>query len=471
MVVKHNTGAAAAPLSRDLADRLQRLPFGARVRLLRTERLGLDQEGFLAHLKTLGYSASAGWLSGIENNKIDPTPPRRQQLADGFALVGADRDLLVSEVSVGDHAERSYAAWQAVRLATCTEIISAAFKYTDPLDRARARAAREEIKEALLQDPAIRAASGDQVGDLSRFKDLPVTTRWMLVVEAAFMDPFAPCEPFKWSRMYFTDGVPKRTKIQLAPILSKLAEELALEDSDEAVKTIVRQRLSSDLPDRLPDLQAQTGLEMAFIRLGDDTGASRLVRGADPVGWLGWWTAAGAYLARTEVSADSPSGDEDGARLPWGSLAAGGMTVAAAIMLGGMGAATATAVGAAAARAASTKRTRSDSAARGGDDQPHQAAEFIQLLGPDRLRADLARLIATYRADAAISFSVVESSSDEPLPQLTVVVDRLKRLKDAVLALQEDRRQVDRPGSWADSALSAQADDLAASAKTLSSLS
>jgi hypothetical protein len=410
------------------------------VKRLRQHRGDLTQEDLR---QCLSQKVSAGWLSGVENNNIEVAPDRRVLLADALGLVGSDRELLLSEESLGEHPENAYAAWQAVRLAFADGL--AFHDQFGSEGRARALRARDKIRGALQDDPARRAGPGGLVGGLTHYQTLPVSTRWMLVVEAAFMDPFAPFEPADWFDKVVPTSVTEKVYINLEPILTRIVFELGLADVDYPVgvdvlvKKVASARQHKSYTGR-KDLRAWSGVEAAFVDLGDESSSSRIVRGADEVGWLGWWTACGMYLVRNNWASGSSSLAAPGTAgtVPWAQLATGGLSRVSATLLGGSALGATTAMGVAAARAAEREGQRQGEAADPQAAAIRQAATFLDVLSGARVRQDLVRMWTFYAIDALGGVAGIEPSPDEPIPTREAAAQELILLAKEVGELRKE---------------------------------
>lgn len=445
-------GKSGQPLPPELVVELRGRLFGDRVRRLR-EYLDITQAALRDQFP---QKVSAGWLSGVENNNIDVAADRRLWLTDAFGLVGTDRELLLSEVSLGQHPETAYAAWQAVRLEMADKFVSHS-NLGDREDRARAKRARDEIRRALQEDPARRAgAAGNvNVGGLTHYQTLPVVTRWMLLIEAAFMDPFAPFEPVDWYGLVIPTAFMEKISVNLETMLDGIGEELGLAGPDyngvrfeDLLKIIVEAQQGKKYTPR-KELRTVPGLMPAFVHVGDETSGSLVVRGADEVGCLGWWTACGMYLARnswTQRATERPLSPFP-ANLPWYQLAHGGLSEVTATALGGSSLGATTAVGVAAARAHDRDETPVLDPEDTRQDDLRQIALFLEVLGPDRLKHDLARLWTFYAVSEKGGLADGDGEDVEPIPPLEWASQSLLMIVGALDELRIERQQTDRESS------------------------
>jgi hypothetical protein len=310
------------------AQRLRSLPLNERVRYLRATERSLTQEEFLARLAELDSDAprSKGWVSGIESGNLNLAPRWAKTIGDALRLHDEDRWLLepVPDGATVSPGLVRYAAWQAIRLSMADELIRST-KSTE--GRTRGRGVRRLVADTLQQDDDVRHASGGRVGSLDPFTELPEVTRWMLVVEAAYCDPFLPYQPLdtKWGS--------GRTAM-----LEQVADELGLPDPASGVALIESARGSSFtawLKDHEPKAPEPDPGGVALTSLSCRVGShrARVLRADSLVGSLGWGAACGTFLAPSfrgpragDLPAAStawlpePAKDEAGTGIDLGSL-------------------------------------------------------------------------------------------------------------------------------------------------------
>jgi hypothetical protein len=327
--------------------------------------------------------------------------------------------------------------------------------FGDRDDQARARRARDKIRAALQDDPGRRAGPGGMVGGLTHYQTLPVATRWMLVVEAAFMDPFSPFSPGDWYKKVIPSSmVESPATINLDTVLIRIAEELGLADErcdvgyEALAEKIGSARRHLRYTDR-KDLRPQPGVEAAFIQLGDETASARIVRGADEVGWLGWWAACGMFLVRNNWGTHDPwqLWVASSARIPWGQISRGGLSKMSAELLGGSALGLTTAVGVAAARAAQRGTQQGLEPVDPIAEAQRQSSHFLEALGVDRLSQDIARLMTFYQIESLGHAAALAPSSDETVPTLQQAQQDLSMQAEAIKVVEEELKSTERSSS------------------------
>jgi hypothetical protein len=279
---------------------------------------------------------------------------------------------------------RRYAGWQSVRLALASELLRDRKLHTS--ERSRARAVRDRLRDCIEADQQLFEASNKRPGQLTAFVDLPDVTRWLLIIEAAFMDPFLPWQPIAmgWATADLTT-------------LQALAEELGLSSETDELQLIEHVRRTSvkgmdwlrnvEPKSARAELPGVLSASDAYWNPQDD---ARVLRGGALVGALGWNFVAGAYLARswptsststsTHTGLDSQSDQQldDSTACPSGTVPA--------ILVQHRGA----------EHGGSRQQPRrAKSIAR-----PGHVADFLVRLGPAVIARDLAKLRTVYRLQA-----------------------------------------------------------------------
>lgn len=451
--------------NRSWLSELQRVPFGERVRALRREKGVRSQAALLGLLEQrAGAKLSAAWLSGIESGALEPTLQRRQDLIQALDLSEDEAELLLApeEARVApDHELQSYAAWQSVRLVMSDELIR---QRSSATERARGRAVRDRLREALTNNEEIWRASGNQVGALAPFADLPLSTRWLLALEAAYMQPFLPHQPFDEDWGHFRDVAVER-----------IAEELGIKPSEDQLRLIAEVRTPSAFgrgatrwwQDQEPKAVVPIAPSsiLAARELADVDGDSRLVRGESTVGELGWWAACGRYaLGDVEDESASPrSGATAGVfalpvaalATPWFSGTGGGLGIPALVK-----------------DAISRERLRRADA-RGGAQGDYgtpatahsRAVAVVAAMDRQRLKNDLAKLIS------AVRLRVIDTNSwgngPDALPGLNASIDGLHAAARALKALHQTLASFDADSSPRRRAAEDNANAIERAAKTL----
>lgn len=376
-------------LSEEQVAHLLRLPVGERVRELRT-RLFKTQAPFRMAIKNLTkWEPSAAWLSGVENGSLPLTSERRDQVALALALHPDDWRLLDEDSSPTTTPEPllRYAAWQSVRLALANELVRVPSK---DADRARAREARDRLRDQLEADVEIYEASRKRVGQLSAFADLPDPTKWLLVIEASFMDPFLPWQPIS------RDWGASRKEALIA-----MAEELGL-TSDRAQIEIIEKARKSDPVSRVKDREPKrsepepTGPLSAAESFWDPDDRARAIRGGEVVGALGWGFVGGIYLVRpiaqralassTNALAQRTHWDRPVLE-PWEYLQSGAMPSVLARGVGRDG----------------TGRSATSAFDPKSPPHPYRLPAFLTRLGAPVISRDLAKLRAAYKLQAELA--------------------------------------------------------------------
>lgn len=253
-----------------LQERRRRL--GKRIARLREAR-GYSQ-GRFAEKAQLGKS----WLSMAENGQLNPSPKKLHQIAEalevplGALTADADVEGAESPLPLADLAYHRGRVLLASVLAQRED------------DWARGRrmlAAARELAEVMAVEPLLGAGAPE--GDLEP-RSLPEATRWLLLIELALCDPFAP---FEFDRA----SLRPRTWDALPEIAA------ALDLPSEAVP-VVREALDRRAALVEPPPELAPGPAGAVLDRAAATLVAPLLRGRDLVGWAGWSVAGGLYLAR-----------------------------------------------------------------------------------------------------------------------------------------------------------------------------
>jgi transcriptional regulator with XRE-family HTH domain len=442
---------------------LLRLSYGERVRDLRKLR-GLRQSQLLELVAAaLGEEGppSVGWMSGIENGAFEPTATRRRALGIALGLNESEaRTVLGTSENAGELAsldQQAYAAWQAVRLFAGEEHSR---DRGDRLQKERGQAAVLLIREALIEDPDVYRASLKSPGTLGQFCQLPLTMRWMLVVEAAYMDPFLPLRPF---RIDLTDN--------FTSMLERLCRELDIPyvkpvvDEVERAKgyvawakeSLVLDKGHAPPPDRIFRAAGQLG----------ESPSTRLIRGDLEVGTLGWWAACGLYLVTT-IGTDASTAPQEKAL---------GETALRLTFESGLPTAVPTAVAIHSGLRGRASGGRGRPAPDPGVTSDASASMFVASLGPRTLGQDLVKLTSLYQLKHIIEnppsgTTIPEGMwiQDGILPDVGIATERLMTLSSELIYAQNALLATNDSGIPFVKDLKTQADQLKDSAKKLSKL-
>lgn len=376
-----------------------------------------------------GREPSAAWLSGIENGTLPLTADRRDDVAVALQLHRDDWELLDAEVTptLAQDLLVRYAAWQSVRLALANELWRLP---KDEAGRTRARAARDRLRDLLIADPDVYDASRKLVGQLSVFSELPEATRWILLVEAAFMDPFLPWQPcqLEWRQ-------PR------VATLKALSEELGLTVSEkllvqaEKVRVAPIAKVAAGKAANSP-AEEPAGVSAAYDAFWDPDERVRALRGGEPVGAMGWGFAGGLYLVRhssaPELASAAPAQHPlvvDPIRDTSPYLASGGLPK---VLSRGFSEETARHV---------INPFEPPLTAR-----PDRLPAFVVRLGPDVVRRELAKLgvISTLQRELGVGDGW---RADEGVPTAEIIESQLKALAGRVRSWAEERREIERDES------------------------
>jgi len=459
-------------LEDDFVEELKSVPVGERLRRIRVRRdyetqdqLRVDLNNWLADRGHKGLSQ--GWLSGVESGQLQLTPKRRDQLAEVLNLTPEDAQLLDPE-AVGvavPYAIQRYAAWQGLRLKLAEEKTR---MVRDQDVKLRCKSARNRIQDTLNDDDDLRDATDGHVERLHRIDALPLSTRWMLLIEAAYMEPFAPFVPvepdFRSSRLSILETLVEELGIAIpgdpAPAThdptarsgaiggpgDNRGHRMPFDDARLLLKTIETNRRhypDSGVVDRDP-----AGISRAFAAFVDSDEKLATLRGGGLVGALGWDAACGLFLTRIEVAISGRSADGDPRRevnLKWPTYAAS--AVPAGLLVGALtgmptlgalvsGAAAAAVVKARNKAAHGIERSEADAAAI-------DAAVLLTAVGPAILNLELGKLVTL----CAIRDQIGESAgwgSDEDLPSTLSVIAGLDAIRDALGDARKEREKYER---------------------------
>lgn len=297
-------------LSSEDADRVgaERL-IGGRVARLREIRGYPQQKDLLDSWEDLTKkpAPSKTWLSLVETNQLRLSDKKRPELVEALRLTDEDADLLNETDESVPESLVHYVAWQAVRLEMGDRL-----NYRRKGDEVRrGRRILSALREVLEGDPDIQKVVAGRPLQLEVFrKDLTPEERWMLVIEAAYMDPFAPHEPFdsKWADDRTAD-------------LEHIGAMLDLDAPTDVFKQIEKTR-EPGLGAWLMDRELKNA-QLAAADVTDAYGHRALMSGRALVGSLGWDFACGKYLARLQEP-EPRDGDESstktGAYFEWRGL-------------------------------------------------------------------------------------------------------------------------------------------------------
>lgn len=288
-----------------LATELESLSIPARFRAFRL-RAGLSQAELLRDWGSrFGSEPSKGWLSQVESGALTPSEDRRQALVELLRLSDAEASLLTESFSPESNPQViGYTDWQAVRY-----WVAEYQRRTAKDSAAKLRAARvlDLLGDALREDGNFYNLYRSDLGRVRNLTDRSTEHRWLLMVEAAFMEPFAPFEPLK-----------RRWSESRIPMLQELAGEMDLEFTSQSLECIESARhatfprlekglkagskamkaVALDKEIKQLDLGAASIFRAPLISQTQDP-TEQLLAGAALVGTLGWNFVGGMYLTST----------------------------------------------------------------------------------------------------------------------------------------------------------------------------
>ncbi|MGR6967017.1 helix-turn-helix domain-containing protein [Geodermatophilus sp. URMC 61] len=394
---------------RALEERRRRL--GERIVHLREAR-GYSQTQFAARAK-LGKS----WLSMAERGQLNPSPKKLHQIAEALEIPLA---ALTVDADVGGGGPMPLAemAYHHGRVF----LAAALAQHEDDWERGRRMlAAARELAEALAAEPRFTVVAGEGTPEP---RLLPEATRWLLLIELAACDPFAPFE------------------FDLEPLRSKMFQSLAdLADTLDVPADAVDEVHAAFA--RFPAAVAQKpqlapGPAVAVLDKAADGLVAPSLRGRDLVGWAGWSVAGGLYLARGFDRASPMTATARVALPSWRDRALAG-AVAGAVVAGKSGllplAPLWPLAGVAVGRLLERRIRRREESLTMPDteaDSGADVADFLLALGPDWARRELGKLAVT--VDLVVRPRRRTDPQIEPCPDIETI---LAALRAVTLDLEE----------------------------------
>jgi 2-C-methyl-D-erythritol 2,4-cyclodiphosphate synthase len=274
-------------------------------------------------------------------------------------------------------------------------------------------AAARELAEALATEPRFASVAAEGTPEL---RLLPEATRWLLLIELAACDPFAPFE-FEVESL--------RSRIYKA--LSDLASTLDV--PSDAVETVrLAYARGPAAMGKFPQLAP--GPAAAVLDKAAGGFLTPVLRGRDLVGWAGWSVAGGLYMAR-EFDRASPVTATAQLTLPSWRDRALASAVAGAVVAGSRGLLPAAPLwplaGVAMGRFLERRMRRQPEALALPDleaESRADVADFLLALGPQWAKRELGKLAVT--VDVVIRPRRRTDSDVEPCPDVETILAALR---------------------------------------------
>lgn len=249
--------------------------FGAALQRIRKER-GLTQQRLAQHLGT-----ATSWVSQVESGHFFPSPERLGGLVE---VLGTEVMAAATATEQQTSAATAITGYWAGRVRVL-EGLANAERDRDRRQRFK-RLARRLASVASRSPEAQQFVRGDRLVELSDISAaLPRSARLLILLELATHDPVSP-HHVSFRRREVHD--------QLDLLIE---DELLLQPADFDALTEVLEHPAREWPSAR-ELEPVGGTYGALVALSSGDPDALLLKGRDPIGWLGWSYAGGLWLAR-----------------------------------------------------------------------------------------------------------------------------------------------------------------------------